>query len=45
MALLPYVDESKAPEKTREILNRGPNSEAFHSAAIQPLRSKRWRAG
>jgi 4-carboxymuconolactone decarboxylase len=23
MALLPYVDESKAPEKTREILNRG----------------------
>ena len=23
MALLPYVDESKASEKTREILNRG----------------------
>jgi alkylhydroperoxidase family enzyme len=23
MALLPYVDETKAPEKTREILNRG----------------------
>jgi alkylhydroperoxidase family enzyme len=23
MALLPYVDESEAPEKTREILNRG----------------------
>ena len=23
MALLPYVDESKAPEKTREILNAG----------------------
>ncbi len=23
MALLPYADESKAPEKTREILNRG----------------------
>jgi alkylhydroperoxidase family enzyme len=23
MALLPYVDESKAPEKTRNILNRG----------------------
>ena len=23
MALLPYVDESKAPAKTREILNRG----------------------
>lgn len=23
MALLPYVDESKAPEKTRDILNRG----------------------
>ncbi len=23
MALLPYVDESKAPEKTREILHRG----------------------
>ena len=23
MALLPYVDESKAPEKTRQILNRG----------------------
>src|SRR5208282_4944567 len=23
MALLPYVDESKAPEKTRAILNRG----------------------
>ena len=23
MALLPYVDEAKAPEKTREILNRG----------------------
>jgi alkylhydroperoxidase family enzyme len=24
MALLPYVDEKKAPEKTREILNRSP---------------------
>jgi len=23
MALLPYVDETKAPEKTREVLNRG----------------------
>src|SRR5580658_3205867 len=29
----------------RQILNRGPSSEAFHSATIQPLRSSRWRAG